>query len=337
MTKYLSDKLTVLYTILIIMVVYIHSYYLESEQYVVSHFIQKFIGHGICQIANCLFFCISGYLFVRNINGINDIWPKLKKKVRTLVLPYVLWNLVFVLWYIIIERKPYANQFNNGTGTLERYLNQPITDSLYSLFLAPAAFQLWFLRDLIVMSVCVPLLWWLTKKSWVIALLIAFFSVSFYPWLLYFWIGIILSVKKCKIENYSCPVWIFILGVFIYLFYAIYAAYGNVVNRFVMAFINIVCLYVIWNLYDIFAHGKCLKNKGIFKYICGYSFFIYCFHEPTFNIIKKLALAICGVSGFTVTLFYLLNPWIMVFVSVFVAKLLNRFTPRVYAILTGGR
>jgi hypothetical protein len=36
MTKYISDKLTVLYTMLIIMVVYIHSYYPQGEAYPVA-------------------------------------------------------------------------------------------------------------------------------------------------------------------------------------------------------------------------------------------------------------------------------------------------------------
>lgn len=46
MTKYLSDKLTLFYTLLIIMVVYIHSYYLEAEQYSIALFLQKLTGGG---------------------------------------------------------------------------------------------------------------------------------------------------------------------------------------------------------------------------------------------------------------------------------------------------
>lgn len=97
MTRYLSEKLTVLYTVLIVMVVYIHSGYTEASQYEVARFLQQLTGSGICRIANCLFFCISGYLFARNIHSVKDIWPKLQKRTRTLLLPYLLWNLIFVL------------------------------------------------------------------------------------------------------------------------------------------------------------------------------------------------------------------------------------------------
>ena len=67
MTNYLSDKLTILYTVLIIMVIYINGTYLEIENYALVKFLQRFIGLGICHIANCLFFCLSGYMFAYSI------------------------------------------------------------------------------------------------------------------------------------------------------------------------------------------------------------------------------------------------------------------------------
>lgn len=82
MSKYLSSKLTVLYTVLIVMVVYIHSYYSEAEEYPIVLFVQNLIGPGICRIANCLFFCISGYLFARNINSIKDVLNKQKNVLK---------------------------------------------------------------------------------------------------------------------------------------------------------------------------------------------------------------------------------------------------------------
>ena len=82
MSKYLNDKLTVLYTLLIVMVVYIHSYYLEGEQYQSTLFLQKFIG-SLCRVANCLFFCLLGYLFARSIGNIKDVFAKQRKRFRT--------------------------------------------------------------------------------------------------------------------------------------------------------------------------------------------------------------------------------------------------------------
>jgi len=337
MSKYLSDKLTLLYTILIIMVVYIHSYYLEAEQYTTASFLQTLTGRGICRIANCLFFCISGYLFARKINNGRDVYSKQKKRIQTLLLPYVLWNMIFVLWYVVLESIPGLSRFNNSNGILEQYLNQPVLECLYNLFVTPAAFQLWFLRDLLVMLIFVPVLWWIAEKQWIVALIIALASTTVYSWLIFFWMGIIIAVKKWDIENYPRPTWTVIVSTAIFIGYAVYIALGKETIQTVEMVVNIIGLYMIWSLYDIFANGKCPANQGLWKYICGYSFFIYCFHEPAFNIIKKLALVICGTSEPIIIFFYYINPWIMVIMAVLIAKLLQRMTPRIYNILTGGR
>lgn len=337
MTKYLSDKLTILYTLLIIMVVYIHSYYLEAEQYPIALFLQKLTGGGICGVANCLFFCISGYLFARNINNIHECFSKQKKRIRTLLIPYILWNVLFVLWYVVLEYVPGVSRFNNSVGLLDKYFNTPIWECLHNLFVAPAAFQLWFLRDLLVMSLFTPLLWWVAKKQWVVALVIALCFMPVYGWLLYYWIGIMMGVTKCDLENYPRSKWATLIGSVLFLGYAVYVALGNESTRFVGMFISILGLYLVWNIYDLVAKGRCLASRGLWKYICGYSFFIYCFHEPAFNIIKKLALVVFGKSEPVLIIFYFINPWIMVFVAVLTAKWFQRMTPQIYKVLTGGR
>ena len=256
---------------------------------------------------------------------------------RTLIVPYLLWNIIFVLWYVVLDIVPGVSQFNNNSGTLDKYLNQPLWESLYDLFIMPAAFQLWFLRDLLVMMLATPLIYWITEKQWVVGLLIAFLSTAVYPWLVYFWIGMIIGTKRVDIENYPHSLWVTFLSLILFLAYAVYIARGGEWILGFGLFVNLIGLYVIWNLYDILVRGRCCADKGLWKYICGYSFFIYCFHEPTFNIIKKLALAICGTSEAVLIFFYYLNPWIMVGVSVIVAKTLQHILPEFYKILTGGR
>lgn len=336
MTQYLSNKLSVLYTVLIVMVVYIHSTYIEANQYDLARFLQKLTGGGICRIANCLFFCISGYLFARNIHSVNDIWPKLLKRTRTLLLPYLLWNIIFVLWYVVIDSLPGISTFSN-THIIEVYANQSVGETLYSLFIAPVAFQLWFLRDLMVMLLFTPLLWWIARKQWIVALVLAIASTFVYAWLIYFWLGIIIAVKQWDIENYRRPKIAVFISALIYVGYAIYIAWGGTSASVVEVFVNIIGLYLVWSLYDIAARGRYMADKGLWKYLCGYSFFIYCFHEPAFNVIKKLALAVCGTSEPVLIFFYYVNPWLMVLAAVAVAKILQRMTPNIYKILTGGR
>lgn len=65
MTKYINYKLTVLYTMLIVMVVYIHSSYPQGKDYPVADFFQKFIYVGICSVANCLLMIITAVIAAR--------------------------------------------------------------------------------------------------------------------------------------------------------------------------------------------------------------------------------------------------------------------------------
>lgn len=338
MTKYLSNKLSVMYAILIIMVVYIHSSYVEAKDWELASFLQTFTSAGICRIANCLFFSISGYLFARNILSMKDVFLKIKKRLRTLLVPYLLWNVIFVLWFVVLDVIPGVSQYVNSSGTLKRLMEQPVLQTFYDLWISPAAFQLWFLRDLIVMVLFTPILWYWAKKQWASALLAAIISTYFYGWLIYFWIGIIAATNKLDIENYYKWTWVIIGCALIYIGYAFYVGIYGMLPSYIEFSINLCGLYLVWVIYDLLAKGKVsLTTVAPWKWICGYSFFIYLFHEPTFNIIKKLSLAITGVNEISVIALYYINPWIMVAVAILVARIMQRIIPSVYRVLTGGR
>lgn len=105
--------------------------------------------------------------------------------------------------------------------------------------------------------------------------------------------------------------------------------------------IFIVCLcgiITIGKIYDWIASSQSLTSKLIpLNSLLGYSFFIYLFHEPVFNIIKKIGLMVFGVHEWSLILLYMINPLIMCAIAIMVAKLLQRFVPKVYSVLVGGR
>ena len=261
---------------------------------------------------------------------------KIKKRLRTLLIPYLLWNIIFVLWYVVLDIIPGISQYVNNSGTLLRFLHQSIWQTLYDLWIAPAAFQLWFLRDLIVMVLFIPILWYWSKRQWMSALIVAMISTCFYGWLIYFWIGIIIATQNIDIENYYKRTWLVVMCALVYIGYAFHAAICGLLPSYIEFIFNCAGLYLVWFIYDLLAKGK--ENfMGIWKQLCGYSFFIYLFHEPVFNIIKKLGLAVIGVNEASVIVLYYINPWIMVIVSIFVARIMQNIVPSIYKILTGGR
>ncbi len=175
-------------TILIIMVLYIHSYYLEGERYTVSLFVQRFFsGNVVCGIANILFFLLSGILFFYGVKQAKDCFPKIRRRIRSLLIPYLIWNCIFVLWYALLKIIPGVSGFVNSNifSNFDTFWH-----SLFFLWFKPASFPLWFLRDLICLVVLSPLIYVVLKhtKFWFILI---YFIIGFWlpPVGLYFILG----------------------------------------------------------------------------------------------------------------------------------------------------
>lgn len=321
-----------------IMVVRIHAYY--STYPGVSSldvFIFNFISGGYRGFAVPTFFCISGYLFARNITQVSDCRPKLKRKIKTLVIPYILWNLIFAMYYVAMDIIPGISQFNNHPDAVTHLFHEPLVDALSDLFIKPFAYQLWFLRDLIAMFVFAPLLWWIANKRWWIALILSICIVPLHTHQIYFWMGIIIATQQWDISSWRHPWWITTASIIFYLIYDTYRSLGNEVPKFVSVIMAFCGMYALWTTYDAISKGKCYSSSGLWKHICGYSFFLYCFHEPALQILKKSFPVIFGHDNITLVILYFVIVWLLVAIGILVAKTLEKIAPRVYHILSGGR
>ena len=70
---------------------------------------------------------------------------------------------------------------------------------------------------------------------------------------------------------------------------------------------------------------------------CQSTFFIYLFHEPTLNIVRKLIVVIIGKNAIGYLVSYLLSPWIFIIVSIPVAAFLKRHFVSIYKVCVGYR
>lgn len=341
--SYNSQKIKVLNLILILMVVYIHSYYLEAESnHPLALGIQLMCsGYGLSCVANSLFFFFSGLLFFNGIESVKDCFPKIKKRIRSLLVPYIIWNVIFVIWYMVLQNLPYIGVLIKD-DMLCRVFQPNIFASLYELFWIPANFPLWFLRDLMIMVAVSPLLYFVIKYiKWFAPLLFVlvspFVALHISP---FFLLGGCVAMHS-SLEEISEKL---IGGEKTFVAAAIYLGYSVVQiwmkeHHPYVSFVVCLCgIITIWELYDWIESKLLLKSKlSSLKFALGYSFFIYLFHEPAFNIIKKLGLKVLGVHEWSLILLYLINPLIMCAIAIMVAKLLQRFTPKMYSILVGGR
>ena len=94
-----SHKIRVFYLILIMMVLYFHGYYNEAEPFPVAQAVQVIgSGNGLWCVANTLFFLLSGLLFFNGIESVKGCYPNMKKLVHSLLVLYLIWNVIFILW-----------------------------------------------------------------------------------------------------------------------------------------------------------------------------------------------------------------------------------------------
>lgn len=355
MNKYLSLKLKVIQFFLMIMVVFLHSYNLVVKTNAgnivlnkgYSSFIQDFFSQGITRIAVPLFFSISGYLFFLKMKGtLIEFISKFSKRLKTLFLPYLIWSIWGLLLYYILQILPHSNTF--FTNKLIR--DYSIIELLSTLFINPIPYQLWFVRDLLMIIILSPVIYWLIKYF-------KFFTVLFFlfTWfygfnfilfsneaLFFFVCGAFLCIDNNKLTQIeiSEKSWIYICLWIVIVFFKTILVYKGFQNEIVLNTLHktsiLIGILAIWRLYDFLFKNKDLNNYKFYS-IFSFSFFLYAFHEPILTIFTKGLFYILGKSELVSLIIYIVAPLLTITVAIFIGNYLKRTMPKFYGIVTGGR
>jgi len=344
-SQYNSKKIAILNSVAIMLVLLLHSYFVEATDYSMANYIQKFTGtSGLSGVAVPLFYFMSGILFFKSVNCTKDCITGIRKRIFSLLMPYIIWNIVFVGWYMFMSIIPGISGFVNSDLISHFRLDRPFAGLEY-LLLEPAGFHLWFMRDLIVYVVFSPLLWLLLKRfPWLT--LIGFYMVfGGVPrcGITYFTLGGLVSSRfsldyVSHVLNRSFVLVCSLLFLLNAVMAVIFGCAHITHNPYWQQLTNTVGIISMWGMYDIVNRNECPgKLSDILSFISKYSFFIYLFHEPVFNIIKKLSLILIGVHEWSLILLYLINPIIMCALALVVAKVFQNYMPRLYSVLVGGR
>ena len=74
------NKISILNSVAIMLVLLLHSYYLEAVNYPLAQSIQLFTGTiGLSGVAVPLFYFMSGLLFFKSVESIKDCFPGIRK------------------------------------------------------------------------------------------------------------------------------------------------------------------------------------------------------------------------------------------------------------------
>ncbi len=164
--NYFWKKKTILSFAAILFIVAIHNS--ATNQYQITEdlftnttwFIRNLFAYGIGSIAVPFFFFISGLTFFRNYK------PKLYKqkmisRINTLLIPYLIWNLVGIIFAILYTFTPLSNIIS---GREQIVLNPE--NIFQGIFFYKYNYHFWFMYSLIVFVILTPFFHILLSKKW---------------------------------------------------------------------------------------------------------------------------------------------------------------------------
>lgn len=342
-TDYFSKKATIVSFIMSIFVIYIHannlSYYgIAANGRTIPNIVVNLWG-VIGGIAVPFFFIMSAYwLFRFDIHGNNAmdvLIRKMKKKTKTICLPYLLWNAFGMIFYMVITHIPFAaNMMNNG-----EVISLTLPNVVEGVFFHKYYFTFWYLKDLIVLIAISPVLLVLLRNKCValmsiivsaVAVLLKLDFVIFEGTsLLFFMIGgYAVTYTKDFFENKENSAWKWLLA---------FALTGIIryVNVPIIAELSyFISPILLWKSVDVFLPSAFCRRK--IRWFITQSFFVYASHVIPVTIIGHL-LAKVSRNYLWVTVSYLISPWITLALIYVVANILYKYTPRFYGLICGGR
>ena len=341
-----SRKVTIVSFILSVFVMYIHAKNLAYYDFGDAHgtliyILNQIMSEKYGRIAVPFFFLQSGYWMFRydifeTKSGI--LKRKLKKKAISLGIPYLLWNIWGLLFFIIvthIQGMPF--RVNNGqivSITLDNVLN--------GVFLHKFYFPFWFMQDLIVLTAFSPVLVVLFRKRY-----------TAYVTIIILFILAMLGINTPLCQTNS--ILLFTLGGALSVYHREYWENPNS-NHFETALyiaLFLVCAVIKWLSIPFFStiyivvspilfwkSCELLGQLNVFDHeppwFCKQSFFIYSAHifivEGLSSIMSRVSSNMAWVS-----FSYLVNPLITLAFLYVAARVLSQRFPKVYGLLCGNR
>lgn len=325
-----------------ILVLYIHASFAALPREVPYYFFESLIGDGVCRIAVPFFFFKSGYFFFLHCNEFKSIPLKIAKRFRSLALPYVLWSSLGLLFLALTSSIPPIRSF------IVRDFPWHSIHSLLHYFLSdPINYQLWFLRDLLILAVLSPVIYVLVRYlSWipVIVLCVQYlfvpsvFGIFYAAFTLFFFVlGTTIAIKKPHLIEFTPTSTIFYLLLSIYAVLTLYNAaskpltipYYNWLNQFLPILGIMLFWFIMLRIKDLSAF--------VSQRITSLSFFIYLAHEPLQTFIKKACIIVMPHNTVGMISCYLLLPIVSFSICIVAGLSLKKYLPSAYSLLVAGR
>ena len=363
-----SMRITALRFLLIVLVVFIHNNFRAEEilkgslehgytpfayeNGLFGRWVQIFISDGIARCAVPLFFMFASFLQFMKSDSYGIL---LKKKAKSLVVPYFLWPLLNIGIYVgfklliqavfpaMIERK---NWFPMSGWGLKGWLHAFFG---YENMAEGRTFggyvgQLWFVRDLFILIVFSPLLRLAVRKFPVCALL----SVSFFYFsdtrpffvaaqaLFFYIIGLFWAESEFDLFAFADRIkWKALVPLYLALWLATWKFYG--VYSCAYWFMVAASCLVLLKFSAVIVSSK--RAFAAAKYLAGFSFWLFAIHMPfLLNCVQALWRKILPMTNtfFCMAEYFGVSVLVVALGTGF-GILLKKICPPLFAVLNGGR
>ena len=348
-----SSRIDILRFPLIVGVVLIHNYSMtvQTDEGIIGSahvgfwvdFVRLFVSEGIARTAVPLFFMISGYLFFRGGWSWGKYGSKLKRRINTLLIPFLFWNLATLGAYLFERRIPQARAYVYGSFWLPSNYSSFLSyiNALFGITLKyPIAFQFWFIRDLMALVVLAPLVHFLLTPRTALPFLAALFCLwisGIWPFLypsgdasFFFYLGAYLSRPEKEVEYLDkFGQWLSAAFLFCLILHSAFP--------FLPYLLKSVIIFGVPSVW--WLTGLALRNcklKSLLAGLSGASFFVFAAHEPLLNTIRKIAFKmLVPASGAAILALYFLIPICLITILVLTYRGLVKATPHFAGIITG--
>ena len=367
---FLSDKFRFWAFVSMVLLVFVHGYTIEprylqpwtqpQDAMDFVSYTQYLLANGLLRFRIPMLFVISGFLF-----ALHDAQPhrqRIRKRARTLLLPYFLWSGFHLVLLYCMEMEPTVRSWiaANGINQMDeqRLLLHDYHwyEAIGRWLLMPAPYQLWFIRVLFFYNLAYPLLaGWLAHRTgrhifFAVAILAWLHSIHLYLFeaegLLFFCLGVWMQKSGFNIETPSRwlrPHWWALVALMTalsktWLAFQGQSLLGDALFPLLMVLHKLTVfsgLVAAWYGSDALVR-RCMA-KPWFIWLSGFGFMIYALHAPLVAILIDPALQWAAPLPLPHLWVFILLPTALISMSIVVGFGLRRLAPSLYSLATGGR
>lgn len=343
------NKITWMTFILSCLVVMIHSYnadlFIEAEETGLFaeglKLAQSLVSLAVPSIAVPGFFIISAYLFYRGISW-QEIPGKMTRRVRSVLIPYIVWNALYYLLFLVVSRIPVLSAVA-GKGTVTFSL-QNLADAIINYTYNPV---LWYMQQLILLIALAPVVYAVMVNAWTgaaaIAVMLYFLGratvipVLNLDALLYFSSGAYMALHGGRFvekrDGSGAVSWILKEGaaiagalLCIWMFWTTHQ-YANFLTAVLYGLLAPVTIWIALPSGRLPAPAPWMKE----------SFFLYAFHFLVVRTLNKAASFALPHTAAMALLMYLAVLVAAILLAWGTSEFLKRKTPPLWKLLSGGR